>query len=165
MLRRVKDWLFGVRPVKPKGDSSTVVDSEYEAEDLLSLHHLICWPKDLGGAGITPGIGRWKHVRSVFPIQNPQTNSELMTRLSSKLYLRIEDLDKIRDLFGAQVAFYFAFTQTYILSLLFPSIAGVLAWIFLPGYSLVYAIIIGLWCNIFLEYWKIQETDLSIRGL
>ena len=159
----MKDWLYGVVPVKPNGDNTTVVDSEYEAEDLLSLYNLVSWPKDIGGAGITPGLGQWENVKSVFPIHNPQTNHDLLRHLGGRLYLRVEDLDRIRDLFGAKVAFYFAFTQTYIISLLFPSITGILAWIFLPGYSLVYALITGLWCNIFLEYWKIRETDLSIR--
>lgn len=30
-------------------------------------------------------------------------------------------------------------------------------------YSLTYAIATCVWCTIFLEYWKIQEVDLSIR--
>ncbi|KAH8885435.1 hypothetical protein GQ53DRAFT_797139 [Thozetella sp. PMI_491] len=160
---RVKDWLYGVVPIKPKGNSNTVVDGKFEAEDLLSLYHLITWPKDLGGAGITPDLGRWKNVKSLFPVHNPATNHDLLRHLSRRFFLRVEDLDQIRDLFGAKVAFYFAFTQTYILALLFPSITGLLAWLFLPQYSLVYAILTGLWCTVFLEYWKIQETDLSIR--
>jgi anoctamin-10 len=47
--------------------------------------------------------------------------------------------------------------------LLFPSITGLLAWAFLPHYSLTYAILTTLWCTVFLEYWKIREIDLSIR--
>jgi anoctamin-10 len=62
-----------------------------------------------------------------------------------------------------QVAFYFAFTQTYIIALIFPAITGFLAWFCLPQYSLTYAIMTTLWCTIFLEYWKIKELDLSIR--
>lgn len=62
-----------------------------------------------------------------------------------------------------QVAFYFAFLQTYLVFLLFPAITGLLAWLFLPHYSLVYAIITSLWCTVFLEFWKLRETDLSLR--
>jgi len=83
--------------------------------------------------------------------------------LSKRLFLSSNDLDQIRDLWGSKVAFYFAFIQAYFLSLAFPCAAGVLAWAFLPKYSLVFALIIGIWCTVFLEYWKIREVDLSIR--
>lgn len=63
----------------------------------------------------------------------------------------------------SQVAFYFAYMQTYFLFLAFPATTGILAWAFLPKYSLVYAIITLLGCTIFLEYWKIIQADLSIR--
>jgi anoctamin-10 len=62
-----------------------------------------------------------------------------------------------------QTAFYFAFTQTYILFLFFPAITGLLAWAFQPQYSLLYTILTGLWCTVFVEYWKLKEIDLSIR--
>lgn len=47
--------------------------------------------------------------------------------------------------------------------LAFPAITGILAWAFLPKYSLIYAILTLLGCTIFLEYWKILQDDLSIR--
>lgn len=62
-----------------------------------------------------------------------------------------------------KVAFYFAFIQTYVVFLTFPAITGLLAWQFLPSYSLLYAISTTVWCTVFLEHWKIRETDLSIR--
>jgi hypothetical protein len=33
----------------------------------------------------------------------------------------------------------------------------------LGGYSIVYALVNGLWCIIFVEYWKRQEVDLGCR--
>lgn len=83
--------------------------------------------------------------------------------LSKRLLLRNEDLDSIRDLFGSKVAFYFAFMQTYFLFLFFPAVTGVLAWLFLPKYSLTHAILTLLGCTVFLEYWRIQQADLSMR--
>lgn len=47
--------------------------------------------------------------------------------------------------------------------LVFPAITGVATWLFLPKYSLAYAILTSIWCSVFLEYWKIKEVDLSIR--
>lgn len=61
------------------------------------------------------------------------------------------------------MAFYFAFIQNYLMFLAFPAITGVIAWIWLSNYSMVYAIMTSIWCTVFLEYWKTQEIDLSIR--
>jgi anoctamin-10 len=160
---RVKDWLYGITKQHPGGTANTIVKGAYEAEDLLSAYHLVVWDKDHGGAGITPKFGKWENVTSVFPLHHPRVNRELLLHLTKRLFLSSKDLDQIRDLWGSKVAFYFAFIQAYFLSLAFPCLAGVLAWAFLPKYSLVFALIIGIWCTVFLEYWKIREVDLSIR--
>ncbi|KAL0261076.1 hypothetical protein SLS55_004772 [Diplodia seriata] len=160
---RVKDWLYGITREHPGGGKDTVIDGEFEAEDILSMFHLVSWKKELGGAGITPQSGKWENVESIFPLHNERKNHDLLFHLSKKIFLRVEDLDKIRDLFGSKVAFYFAFLQTYLVFLFFPATTGFLAWMFLPQYSLFYALTTSLWCTVFLEYWKLQEIDLSLR--
>lgn len=155
--------MYGITKRHPGGTKNTVVAGAYEAEDLLATYHLVHWRKELGGADITPQFGKWENVTSIFPLHNPRANRELLLYLSKRLVLTSNDLDRIRDIWGSKVAFYFAFIQAYFLSLAFPCIAGVLAWLFLPKYSLAFALIIGGWCTVFLEYWKIRETDLSIR--
>jgi anoctamin-10 len=159
----VKDWLYGIVKSHPGGTASSVVSGAFEAEDLLSMYHLVNWRKELGGAGVTPDFGQWKNVPSIFPLHNPQANRELLTHLSKRVFLSLEDLDQIRNIWGAKIAFYFAFIQTYFRSLAFPCIAGVFAWAFLPKYSLFFALVIGVWCTVFLEYWKIKQADLAIR--
>lgn len=47
--------------------------------------------------------------------------------------------------------------------LTFPALTGLIAWQFLPTYSPTYAVLTTVWCTVFLEYWKIQQIDLSIR--
>ncbi|KAF2739811.1 hypothetical protein EJ04DRAFT_559707 [Polyplosphaeria fusca] len=160
---RVKDWLYGVVKDHPGGTKNSVVDGDFEAEDVLSMYHLVNWQQSNGGAGIVPQTGKWENVASIFPLHNHRKNQELMGRLSRTIFLSEEDLDRIRDLWGSKVAFYFAFLQTYFLFLTFPCAAGVLAWAFLPKYSLGFALIVGVWCTVFIEYWKIKEVDLSIR--
>lgn len=176
---RVKDWLYGITPNHPGGDKNTVVDGAYEAEDILSVYHIVNWSKELGGAGITPGTGKWKNVKAIFPIHNSKVNQSLLKYLSRRFFLSNEDIDQIRNLHGSkvrplslilmntylrpQVAFYFAFIQAYLLFLTFPAITGVIAWLWLPRYSLAYGILTSVWCTVFLEYWKIQEIDLSLR--
>ncbi|KAH6603133.1 hypothetical protein Trco_007908 [Trichoderma cornu-damae] len=160
---RVRDWLYGITQARPAGNKNTIVSAWYEAEDILSMDHLVSWPQSMGGAGITPGLGQWKNVKAIFPIHNEKVNQALLRRLSKKLFIGIDDLDKIRDLFGSKVAFYFAFGQSYLAFLLFPAITGLIAWLWLPKYSLTYAILTVVWCTVFLEYWKVREVDLSIR--
>ncbi|KAK8126361.1 calcium-activated chloride channel-domain-containing protein [Apiospora kogelbergensis] len=163
---RVKDWLWGITSEQPqvgRRDQRHALERTFEAEGVLSVYHLVNWQKEQGGAAITPGYGKWTNVKSIFPIHNGPANKELLKHLSQKMFLTKEDFDKIRDLFGAKVAFYFAYMQTYLLFLTFPAVTGILAWAFLPKYSLVYAIVTLLGCTIFLEYWKIQQDDLSIR--
>ena len=62
-----------------------------------------------------------------------------------------------------QVAYYFAFTQFYFAALMLPAVFGFSAWVLLGGFSPIYAIVNVLWCVSFVEYWKQQELDLSLR--
>lgn len=160
---RVKDWLYGITKTHPGGTAKSVVSAAFEAEDVLSMYHLINWRKEHGGAGITPGFPPWENVTSIFPLHNPVANRALLAHLSTRVFLDLSDLDQIRNLWGAKVAFYFAFIQTYFRSLAFPCAAGLFAWAFLPKYSLGFALLIGVWCTVFLEYWKIKQADLAIR--
>ncbi|PNP56289.1 hypothetical protein THARTR1_03814 [Trichoderma harzianum] len=160
---RVRDWLYGVTQTRPPGNKYTIVPAWYEAEDILSMNHLVNWPQSMGGAGITPGIGQWKNVKAIYPMHNDKVNQALLRGLSKKLLLGIEDLDKIRDIFGSKVSFYFAFGQSYSAFLIFPAITGLFTWLWLPKYSIVYTMLTVVWCTVFLEYWKVREVDLSVR--
>ncbi|KAK7924725.1 hypothetical protein PG985_006779 [Apiospora marii] len=142
---RVKDWLWGITSEHPqvgKRNQRDALQNTFEAEGVLSTYHLVNWQKEQGGAAITPGLGKWQNVKSIFPIHNGPANKELLKHLSQKMFLTKEDFDRIRDLFGAKASS--------------PGLSS-------PKYSLVYAIITLLGCTVFLEYWKIQQDDLSIR--
>lgn len=101
---RVKDWLYAITQSHPGGDKDTVVDGWYEAEDLLAVYHLVGWPKDMGGAGITPEFGQWTNVKSIFPIHNDTKNKAILRHLSKRFFLTVTDFDEIRDLFGSKVS-------------------------------------------------------------
>jgi anoctamin-10 len=62
-----------------------------------------------------------------------------------------------------QIAYYFAFLQSYFFFLVFLAAFGFSCWVLLGHFSTIYAIVNGLWCVIFVEWWKRQETDLAIR--
>jgi len=86
-----------------------------------------------------------------------------MKKWSQQWTLTPEDLDNVRDRLGEKIAFYFAFTQSYFMFLVFPAGFGVAAWLLLGHFSPFYAIVNGLWCVVFTEWWKHQEYDLGVR--
>jgi hypothetical protein len=159
----VKDWLHGIIHEVPIGEEHTVMDSETSAEELRSVFHAVTWSKSLGGAGITAQQGQWKNVTSTFPLHNPSANAELLRKWSRTLLLTAEDLDAIRALYGEKVAFYYAFIHCYSSFLIFPAAWGIFSWLYLGPYSPICALVNCLWCLVFVEYWKIRETDLSLR--
>lgn len=44
-----------------------------------------------------------------------------------------------------------------------PAGLGIIGWLYLGPYSIVYGTVLCAWCIVFVEYWKIRETDLSQR--
>ncbi|KAH7029294.1 calcium-activated chloride channel-domain-containing protein [Microdochium trichocladiopsis] len=163
---RLKDYFYGTTNQLPAlNQRHHGTPAAFEAEDLLSVYHLVNWPPSNGGAGVTPQHGKWQDrgVQSIFPLHNSPANRHLLAQLSKRVFLSPADLDHIRDLFGSKVAFYFAFMQTYFLFLFFPAATGLYTWLFLPSYSFVYAVVTLLGCTVFIEYWKIQQARLSVR--
>lgn len=40
---------------------------------------------------------------------------------------------------------------------------GIIGWLYLGPYSIIYGASLCVWCVVFVEYWKIREHDLSLR--
>ena len=164
---RLQDWLHGIRSAEAGKDvaSSLRAEAVSEAERLRLLYLMITKPRNDGGAGITIGSrsGPWKFVDSIFPLHNHQFNKVWIKKWSTKYLLEQADLDEIRDRFGENVAFYFAFTQAYFRFLVFPAAFGFAAWLLLGQFSFLYALMTGLWSVVFFEYWKQKEVDLAVQ--
>ncbi|KAL2145037.1 hypothetical protein VTI28DRAFT_8137 [Corynascus sepedonium] len=153
------------------GDGSKAMDRYFaeeepvtEAERLRLTYELITRPRNEGGgAGVTPRLGRWRFVSSVFPLHDRAFNRAWIASWSKKYYLDESDIDLIRDRFGEQVAFYFAFLQSYFVFLVFPAAFGFAAWLLLGPFSWVYAVVNCLWAVVFFEHWKMKEVDLAVQ--
>ena len=98
-----------------------------------------------------------------FPPQATPVNGKMLRRFAARTTLQPGDLDEIRAVFGEKVAFYYAFIQSYSIFLLVPSAAGVLSYLGLRSYSPLFSAVISLWSIVFVEYWRRQEIDLSLR--
>ncbi|KAK6383922.1 hypothetical protein LTS17_003214 [Exophiala oligosperma] len=162
---RIKDWLHGIRQIQPTKDPAETLTSEplTPAERLRMIHHMICCPEEEGGAGITPKHGQWKSVEAVFPLHDHVKNKKWLAEFARKTFLTPEDLDEIRNSMGEQIGYYYAFLQSYFSFLIFPAAFGFSSWILLGNFSAIYAVVNGLWCVVFVEYWKRQEQELAIR--
>ncbi|MDI1485948.1 MAG: hypothetical protein OHK93_004137 [Ramalina farinacea] len=161
----VKDWLFGVRAAQPDRETHNILTSQSltEAERLRIVYGMIANPPEEGGAGITPKFGACENVEAIFPLHDHAYNKEWIKKWSTVTFLKVEDLDEIRNRLGEKIAYYFAFTQSYFSFLLAPAAFGFSCWVLLGHFSPVYAVINGLWCVVFIEYWKRQEVDLGVR--
>ena len=73
-IRRVKDWLHGIRPEAPGKETQKSLDLESvkDAERLRLVYLLITLPPGEGGAGITPKQGEWDMVESIFTLHDRQ---------------------------------------------------------------------------------------------
>lgn len=162
---RVQDWLYGVRTTSPEKDVNKAFRDEpvTDAERLRLVYLLVTKPKNEGGAGITPKVGQWKHVASIFPLHNHAFNRQWIKQWSSKYVLDEKDLHQIRDKFGESVAFYFAFMQSYFSFLLVHAAFGFGAWVIVGQYSWLYAFGNSLWTVVFFEWWKKKEVDLAVQ--
>jgi hypothetical protein len=101
-IRRVRDWIHGVRAAAPPKETREALESEplYEAERLRIIYQLITNPTDEGGAGITPKEGEWKGVESVFALHDHAYNKDWIKKWTSSYFLKTEDLDDIRNRLG-----------------------------------------------------------------
>ena len=162
---RIRDWIHGVRSAEPPKDTEKSLEQEplTQAERLRTIHHLITNSQNEGGAGITPGKGKWQCVESLFALHDHTYNKEWIRKWSTQWLLSTEDLDDIRNRFGEKIAFYFAFTQSYFIFLTVPAAIGTFCWAFLGTFSSFYAVTALLWSIVFVEWWNHQEHDLSAR--
>ena len=96
-----------MRAAEPAKETQDTVSGQSltEAERFRIIHHLITSPTDEGGAGITPKEGRWKNVESIFPLHDHAFNKGWIKKWSTVTFLKVEDLDEIRDRFGEKVSY------------------------------------------------------------
>ena len=101
----VKDWLHGVRAAQPDRETHNTLNAQppTESERFLIVHHLITSPLKEGGAGIVPQTEEWENVESIFPLHDHAFNKHWISKWSTETYLKMQDLDEIRDRLGEKV--------------------------------------------------------------
>ena len=115
------------------------------AERILRVHELITT-----GLGIVPQSKDWPHVESLMALHDANINNDI-------------NIEKLRFQFGDSVALYFSFLSAYTRALLFPSILGLIFYLFDDPYSPIYSSLLLLWSISFTQWWSIRERILSVR--
>ncbi|KTW29972.1 uncharacterized protein T551_01916 [Pneumocystis jirovecii RU7] len=160
LVSRHRDWLYGVKSGLP----DLYIDKKISSSERLKfIHDIITFPASEGGAGIYPDLNEWKMVKYIFPPHDRIFNRNYIYKIFKKGFISESDLDDIRNHFGEKIAIYFSFIRFYLLCLIFPIVTGFFAHFFLPKYSIIYAIIVNLWCILFIQKWRKIEVRLSIR--
>jgi anoctamin-10 len=103
---RVQDWLYGVCHTAPEQDAQDILDSNVltQAERLRIVYNLITNPCEKGGAGITPNAGDWQPVDAIIPLHDQDFNKRWLKEWSTKYFLSVDDLTKIRDHYGEKAS-------------------------------------------------------------
>lgn len=101
--------MHGVRAAAPEKETRSALEKEplYEAERLRIIYQLITNSKADGGAGITPKNGEWKNVESIFALHDHEANKKWIKKWSTSYFLKVEDLDDIRNRLGEKVKLSF----------------------------------------------------------
>lgn len=161
---RSKDWLSGVRVAVPEYTEQSIEHVPVkDSERLQLIFDILTAPKSEQGAAITPNFGRWKNVKSVFPIHDQQFDNAWLKRWSTKWTIDDDELEHLCEHFGTKIAMYFAFLQFYLISLAIPATLGVFAFFLLPEYSVIYSCGISLWAICFSSLWERRQGQLAFR--
>ncbi|EFP85529.2 uncharacterized protein PGTG_11885 [Puccinia graminis f. sp. tritici CRL 75-36-700-3] len=183
---RIADWLHGITCVKPESDlaSSFISQPHTPADRLRHLYNIIT--RDVQpnksespitahphrplvgiGAGIIPKQAPFEHVQSIFPPHDTGFNQTWLSQWSDRSHLTIQipevELDRIKEIYGESIGFYFAFLNFYFQALIFPTGLGLIFWLTGMTYSSIYSFTLAIWSIIFLEIWKVKEKLLAIN--
>ena len=158
-----KDWLYTISTTPPSEWNNEESPDLTPAQKLRLIYSILTAPPSDHGIGITPDIGEWYFIKSIFPLHNHELNKQWIRRWSTKWVIDAEDINWIRNHFGEKYALYFAFVQEYILWLIFPTVIGIFTYFFLGSYSKFFGVLNIAWGVLFVQAWKRKESSLAFE--
>ncbi|VVT58266.1 uncharacterized protein SAPINGB_P006120 [Magnusiomyces paraingens] len=162
----IQDYQVGVQRLIPKGDDLSIesLDSKISpAEKLRLVYEFLTSPKYEKGLGITPALGEWSFVTSIFPLTDHDLNAEWFKRWKARPYIDDQEIDFLRSHFGEKVAFYFAYLHFYTSFLFVPAILGFFMHFFIGCYTVFFGLFNIVWGVLFIHLWKRKENLLALR--
>jgi len=101
-------------------------------------------------------------VVAVYPLHDHAFNRRWLRRWASKWRLTDADLTTVRDHYGEEIAFYFAFLNYYIAWLVPATAVGLAVYWMAGAYSMTHAVANIVWSTLFLVYWKRREREVEM---
>ncbi|CAH8558225.1 unnamed protein product [Heterobilharzia americana] len=126
----------------------------------------ICSVKLVDGQCMIPSLQSAGIINQIFPLHEPNA-LEKLTRIWIRGWIVHQPLDEIKEYFGAKVAIYFAWLGHYTYSLIFPSVVGLIVWLFVSPnknssfYYLLMGVLNLIWTSLYLEHWKRTSSFLA----
>jgi anoctamin-10 len=105
-------------------------------------------------------------VKGIFPPHDQNFNREWLTTWTtsaSAFAIPEEQLNRVKNHFGENIALYFEFLRLYFAALSLPAGLGFLFWWLDFTYSPVYSILLVAWSLLFVEGWRYREEILAVR--
>ncbi|CAO3647807.1 unnamed protein product [Cunninghamella blakesleeana] len=162
---KIRDFLLGIKvddsDINRKEANKSLENEFSESVRLRLVYDILTSSEADGGADISPNVD--PYVESIMPLHNDDYNKLWVSTWSKKWLISNEDLMNIRNHFGEKIAFYFAFVQSYLLWLSFPTILGIFVYFTHSNtLSIWYSIAMLGWGITFIEMWKRKQTELAI---
>lgn len=126
------------------------------------IHHYLTSSVELGGVGITPAEGIWKNVIDIVPVTDAFNDTQLIEELKINFSRTELSTNKIKKVYGIQIALYFEFLKYYIYWLAGLSVVGIFQYLKKTrSFSLTYTFINLIWGTLFLAFWHRREQYLT----
>ncbi|KAI5951497.1 hypothetical protein KGF54_004571 [Candida jiufengensis] len=146
----IKNYEFGI----------TSKDDQLSSRFRIIFSYLTSNEK-LGGCGITPQEKPWENVLDIVPVTTAFDETFLIEELKSNFSDTELSTNKIKKIYGVQIALYFEFFKYYIYWLLGLSVLGLVQFFKKSKkYSLTYAFVNLIWGTFFISYWHRKEQYL-----
>lgn len=124
------------------------------------IYNYLTSPESAGGAGITPGKGKWGFVEALMPNSAYLANDAAVAKARLLVLSASVSTAWTAKAYGTDVALYFEFVKYYIVALAGLSLFGIVAFLKAKNYSLTYSFVNLFWGVGFLLFWKRREAQL-----
>lgn len=114
------------------------------------------------GQAVVPKLLSRGVIKNVFPLHEYKKLKALKTKWVPG-FLRRQPIDDIKDYFGSNIGFYFAWLGHYTTALTVPAILGILFWSLSQDSKglVVFAFLNVVWATTWLETWKRRSAEIA----
>jgi anoctamin-10 len=111
-----------------------------------------------GGLGLRPDAD--PVVLALYPLHDHVFNRRWLRTWAAQWWVRTRDVTAVRDQYGEEVGFYFAFVNYYTVWLLPLAALGIVVHLTVGPYTMAHAAATVGWSALFLFFWRRYEREV-----